>query len=120
MTSPTWLAIPTGLLISLLWISGCSPAAERPATPQVGGDDAAVAPEAAEGLALLEDASVRAAAMRQRICPVSQEPLGSMGKPILLTVADREVFICCIGCQDSLEADPEKYFARLDDVSADP
>jgi hypothetical protein len=67
-----------------------------------------------EGVMLLEDEADRIAARQQGICPVSGEPLGSMGKPIKLTVEGREVFICCAGCEDALREDPEKYFAKLD------
>lgn len=70
-----------------------------------------------EGIMLLEDEADRIAARQQGICPVSGEPLGSMGKPIKLTVEGREVFICCSGCEDTLREDPEKYFAKLDQQS---
>jgi len=67
-----------------------------------------------EGILLLEEDSDRVAARQQGICPVSGEPLGSMGKPIKLTVEGREVFICCAGCEDTLREDPEKHFSILD------
>ena len=67
-----------------------------------------------EGILLLEEDSDRVAARQQGICPVSGEPLGSMGKPIKLTVEGREVFICCAGCEDTLREDPDKYFSILD------
>lgn len=65
-------------------------------------------------IALLENEADRAAAIRQGICAVSGEPLGSMGKPIKLDVQGREVFICCSGCEDSLRENPQKYFEKLD------
>lgn len=55
----------------------------------------------------------RAAAEQQKICPVSEEPLGSMGKPMKVTVDGRDVFICCDGCEEAVNEDPEKYLARL-------
>jgi len=55
----------------------------------------------------------RATAERQRICPVSQEPLGSMGVPPKVTIEGRDVFICCGGCKEALEADPDEYLANL-------
>ena len=57
--------------------------------------------------------SDRESADRQRVCPVSGEPLGSMGEPIKLDVEGREVWICCAGCEDALRKDPEQYFAKL-------
>jgi hypothetical protein len=57
----------------------------------------------------------RQSVQRQRICPVSGEPLGSMGEPIKLEVEGREVWICCAGCENALRKDPERYFAKLND-----
>ena len=55
----------------------------------------------------------RELAEKQKTCPVTDEPLGSMGVPIKVTVEGQDVFICCAGCQNSLENDPEKYLAKL-------
>lgn len=55
----------------------------------------------------------RAAAMTQRLCPVTGAPLGSMGKPIALTVGDRRVFICCAGCEAALRDNPAEYLSKL-------
>lgn len=56
----------------------------------------------------------RAAAEKQRICPVMDAPLGSMGEPFKITVEGRDVFLCCEGCKDKLTGDPDKYLAKLD------
>jgi hypothetical protein len=55
----------------------------------------------------------RDAAIRQKICPVSDEPLGSMGPPIKVPVQGRDVYICCAGCADFLKEEPDKYLAKL-------
>ncbi len=55
----------------------------------------------------------RRLAERQRICPVTELPLGSMGLPIKVDVRGTPVFICCEGCRDSLLDEPEKHLARL-------
>lgn len=68
--------------------------------------------EIKEALAGLS-ADDRAAVEKQKVCPVSDEALGSMGAPIKVTVQGRDVYICCDGCQDSLTKDPEKYLAKL-------
>ncbi len=60
------------------------------------------------------DKADRVAAMAQKICPVSDEPLFSMGKPIKVTVKGRDVFLCCESCREGLVADPDKYLAKLD------
>ena len=63
-------------------------------------------------LAKLSDAD-REAALKQEICPVSGEKLGSMGVPPKLTVDGKEVFICCEGCEEKLREKPAEYFAKL-------
>lgn len=69
--------------------------------------------DVSEGLAELNDAD-RAAALAQKVCPVSGEALGSMGTPIKVTVKGRDVFLCCEGCREKLEANPDEYLAKLD------
>jgi hypothetical protein len=59
----------------------------------------------------------RKLAEQQKICPVSGEPLGSMGKPIKVTVEGREVFVCCEGCIDEVKENFDKYAAKLDQQS---
>ena len=66
-----------------------------------------------DDMAALSEAD-RAAALAQKICPVSDEALGSMGTPIKVTVKDRDVFICCEACREKLEASPDEYLAKLD------
>ncbi len=52
--------------------------------------------------------------LKQKNCPVTDEPLGSMGNPIIIDVSGRKIAICCLGCEDSIRATPEKYFAKID------
>jgi membrane fusion protein, copper/silver efflux system len=56
----------------------------------------------------------RRLAQKQRICPVTRKPLGSMGTPVRVVVAHRVVFLCCGGCQEALEANPARYLAEFD------
>lgn len=44
----------------------------------------------------------RELAIRQGTCPVTDEPLGSMGKPPKKMVDGQPVFVCCEGCAGSL------------------
>lgn len=55
----------------------------------------------------------RALAGKQRICPVTDYPLGSMGAPPKVDVNGTPVFICCEGCRKSLLEEPKKYLAKL-------
>lgn len=108
-----------------LTISGCgaspSPDAKPEATAAAAATGAKPAPAATAavkpdklpaGLAELSEAD-RALALKQKVCPVSGEPLGSMGKPFKVTVKGQTFFLCCDGCQDDLKKDPDKYLAKL-------
>lgn len=55
----------------------------------------------------------KALAEKQKICPVSGEPLGAMGAPIKVDVKGKPVFICCDGCKEELLAKPDEYLAKL-------
>lgn len=61
----------------------------------------------------------REAAKQQRICPVAEMPLGSMGQPLKVDVQGTFVFICCEGCRSSLLEEPGKYLSRLNGRSMD-
>ena len=76
-------------------------------------NEAAADPEVEKALAQLS-AEDRALAEAQEVCPVTGEPLGSMGKPEKITVEGREVFICCAGCEDMIRENPEQYLSKLD------
>jgi hypothetical protein len=55
----------------------------------------------------------RVLAERQKICPVTEAPLGSMGGPVRVVVNGRPVFICCEGCREPLLKSPAKYLSKL-------
>lgn len=57
--------------------------------------------------------AVAAAIARQGTCPVTGMKLGSMGDPPAVVLRGRTVYICCEGCRGKLEAEPEKYLAKL-------
>jgi hypothetical protein len=58
-------------------------------------------------------AADREAATKQRICPVTDAALGTMGTPIKVSVAGQEVFICCEHCEEPLKAESTKYLAKI-------
>jgi len=108
-------------------IGGCSKSAPPTARQQTSSDasqsSAAVAadkhaigtpdPKIAAALAELSTED-RAIAVRQKICPVSGEELGSMGAPLKVDVKGRAVFICCDGCREQLLAKPDENLAKID------
>ncbi|HEV3121406.1 MAG TPA: heavy metal-binding domain-containing protein [Isosphaeraceae bacterium] len=55
----------------------------------------------------------RALIARQRLCPVTGKPLGSMGTPVRVVVGNQTVFLCCEGCEAALRKDPAKFLAKL-------
>ncbi len=62
----------------------------------------------------------RALVERQKTCPVTGKPLGSMGTPERLEVEGRVVFICCSGCESKLRKDPARYLAKLAADASEP
>jgi hypothetical protein len=56
----------------------------------------------------------RALAEKQKVCPVSDSPLGSMGVPCKVALKGRTVFLCCDGCEEELKKNADKYLAKLD------
>ena len=112
------------ILLSVLAVLGavCIGCSKEPANPPVAVEEEVVeemdvpaldSKDVTEAMAALGEAD-RTAALAQKVCPVSDEALGSMGTPIKVKVGDREVFICCESCRDGLLAEPEKYLAKLD------
>ncbi|MDF1841137.1 MAG: hypothetical protein P1U77_06845 [Rubripirellula sp.] len=67
-------------------------------------------PEITVSAATAADASLIAS---QGTCPVMDEPLGSMGQPIKVTVGTKPVFLCCKGCIKKIKSDPAKYLAMV-------
>jgi YHS domain-containing protein len=52
-------------------------------------------------------------AQRQKVCPVTGQPLGSMGAPFRAVVDGRAVFLCCEHCAAALRENPRKYLRHL-------
>lgn len=52
---------------------------------------------------------------KQKTCPVTDQPLGSMGKPVKVVVKGHTVFLCCAGCKKKILADPDKYLKKLEE-----
>ena len=51
-------------------------------------------------------------------CIVTDEPLDSMGDPVVFTYKDREIKVCCSPCKTDFLAEPEKYLKMIDDAVA--
>jgi Cu(I)/Ag(I) efflux system membrane fusion protein len=64
-------------------------------------------------LAKLEPAD-RVQAIAQGVCPISHEPLGSMGTPYKITLKGRPVYLCCQGCEAQARKDSDAVLSTLD------
>lgn len=51
-------------------------------------------------------------------CLVSDEDLGSMGKPFVFTHEGQEIKLCCKSCQKDFNKDKAKYLKKLKDAAA--
>jgi YHS domain-containing protein len=58
-----------------------------------------------------------AAIARQKICPVSGKPLGSMGEPVAVDVNGQTVYACCGGCVNAIKSSPAKYAAGRPEIT---
>ena len=65
-----------------------------------------------------EDAKLAAA---QRLCPVSEDPLGSskMGVPVKLMINDQPIFICCKGCKGEVEKKQDEMLKKVAELKAE-
>ncbi|MSR55299.1 MAG: efflux RND transporter periplasmic adaptor subunit [Gemmataceae bacterium] len=68
-----------------------------------------------EALAQLSPAD-RLLAEAQKICPVADEPLGSMGVPIKMMVKGQPVFVCCKGCDDQVLEKPDEILRKVEQL----
>jgi hypothetical protein len=86
--------------------------------PKVESDQAAAGTSGltAEQLAAIKElsASEQQIAIKQLSCPVSGEPLGSMGKPWKVSALGRSFYLCCKSCEKDVKADPKSVLAKLD------
>lgn len=102
-------------LVGAAVLAGCSSQnVTQPATGPTSSADwqTGLDKDVVTALTQLSDTD-RTAALAQKVCPVTDEPLGSMGKPPKLTIEGQEVFLCCDGCEDRLRSEPAKYLAKL-------
>ena len=47
-------------------------------------------------------------------CIVSNDKLGSLGKPIGFAYKGQEIKVCCRDCKNDFDKDPELYMKRLE------
>jgi YHS domain-containing protein len=50
-------------------------------------------------------------------CPVSDEKLGGMGKPVKVTSEGTDVYLCCKSCVKDFDKEPAKYVKMVKDAA---
>jgi hypothetical protein len=113
MKRPSLIAF---LGIACFAAAGCSKPdpADVPAEPKAETSESAATEEPK-----LSDAD-QALADAQKVCPVTDEALGSMGSPIKVMLGDRAVFVCCEACIEELKSNPDKYLAKIEATATGP
>ena len=87
------------------------PVSEPAKSDEPAASGAVLGAEELENLAKLS-AEDRELAMRQRVCLISGEPLGSMGVPVRVEHGGEVGFLCCAGCRADFDKDPAAALAR--------
>jgi hypothetical protein len=115
-----WAALALAALV------GCAEPASDPTTgagASTAAADAAPKAPSADDLAQIDklaDEADRVAAKAQKVCPITGEPLGSMGLPLKKEVDGKPVFLCCKGCEADFDKDPKAALAKLAAAPAEP
>jgi len=55
----------------------------------------------------------RQLAIAQRFCPITNQPLGSMGVPTKITLRGQPVILCCKGCIGKAKRSPDETLQRV-------
>lgn len=94
----------------LLALVGCNGPAEP--GPEAEPTEVTLSQEEMDEIKTLPE-DEQPAALAQKVCPISGEALGSMGKPIKVTAEGKTAYLCCDGCKEDFEADPTAALAKL-------
>jgi Cu(I)/Ag(I) efflux system membrane fusion protein len=89
---------------------GVQRADDRPAAPKSKSKE--LSPEELDEISRLP-LSDQALARKQRLCPISGEPLGSMGVPHKMMIDGQPLFLCCEGCESTVKDDPPAALGKL-------
>ncbi len=90
------------------------PSGTRPETPKPQEPSA----EALKRVAELAEPD-RQLALRQKYCPVTGQPLGSMGVPVKVVLrGNQPVFLCCRGCVGKAKREPDETLEKVRELVA--
>jgi hypothetical protein len=68
--------------------------------------------------ALAADAGTTVKPYTLKICVVSGDKLGEMGKPYVFTNDNREIKLCCKSCLKDFKKDTAKYIKKIEQAEA--
>ena len=51
-----------------------------------------------------------------KVCVVSDEKLGEMGKPFVFEYKGQEMKLCCKSCKKDFDKDPAKYIKKMNEA----
>ena len=91
---------------------GASLARSSVEAPGTAHHDSSKAAEIRVALGKLS-AQDRASAERQKLCPLTGMPLGSMGTPVKIDIAGQTVWLCCAGCEAEAAENAEQVLEKL-------
>ena len=60
----------------------------------------------------------RASVERQKVCPITGMPLGSMGTPVKIELKGQTVWLCCAGCEVEASEAPDKTLEKLKQLAS--
>ncbi len=63
-------------------------------------------------------AADRTEALAQLVCPISDEPLGSMGVPFKMTVKGQPILLCCQGCEAEVKKNPDDALKKVAELKS--
>ena len=115
--------ILTAAALGLVFVAGCFVAApdKPPKASEPKKSEVAAVPDKKAKIqaAMLKlDPEDRKLAEAQEWCAVSKGPLGNMGTPYKVMLNGQPVFLCCDGCKDTADAEPEKTLAKAEELKA--
>ena len=113
------LSLSALLAAAMVVVVGCSGKAEPPkspggaASPEVGKSPATTGHMAGhEAMQMGESAGAAAAAIAQKTCPVTGDPIDPK---VYIDYNERRVYFCCSACETTFKKDPAKYLKIVDD-----
>jgi Cu(I)/Ag(I) efflux system membrane fusion protein len=90
---------------------------EHDGPPDPSAEPKGPSPDDLKNITRLPEAD-HAAVLAQRFCPITDEPLGSMGVPVKVEVQGKVVYVCCAGCVSQVKKAADKVLKKLESESA--